>query len=103
MRRLRSTMWVVLLAAGCANPDGQPRTFPDNDLVLAVGNGARMGCSCLFVMNMNEEYCRQWVKASPDVARVTFDVGRKRVEASALVSWAATARWVDERHGCILE
>lgn len=94
---------LALLLTSCANPEGQPRTFPDSDLVLAVGNGARMGCSCLFVMNMNEQYCREWVKASPDVAKITFDLAGKRVEASAFVSWAATARWVDERHGCILE
>lgn len=101
MKRL--LLLVALSAWGCANPDGQPRTYPDNDLMLATGNGARMGCSCRFVMNMSEAYCREWVKASPDVAKLTFDVARKRVEATAFVSWSATARWVDERHGCILE
>jgi hypothetical protein len=99
----RSLFALAVFAASCADPDGQPRTFPDSDLVLAVGNGARMGCSCRFVMRMSEQYCREWVKASPDVAKLTFDVAGKRVEASAFVSWAASARWVDERHGCMLE
>ena len=91
------------LLAACANDNGTPRTFANSDLELAVGNSARMGCSCMFVMDMPEAYCRAWVKASPDVAKVSFDVANKRVESSAFVSWAATARVVDEKRGCILE
>ncbi len=101
MKRL--VLSVSLLLAGCADVDGSPRTFANSDLQLAVGNGARMGCSCMFVMNMSEAYCREWVKASPDVAKLTFDVANKKVEASSFVSWSATARWVNEKHGCVLE
>ncbi len=88
---------------GCANADGNPRTYDNNDLELAVGNSARMGCSCMFVMEMDEAYCRAWVKASPDVAKLTFDRANKRVESAAFISWAATAHFVDEKRGCILE
>lgn len=88
---------------GCADENGDPRTYDNNDLELAVGNSARMGCSCMFVMQMPEAYCRAWVKASPDVAKLSFDVVNKRVESSAFISWAATARFVDEKRGCILE
>lgn len=92
----------LLLLAGCAS-EGPPRTFANNDLELAVGNSARMGCSCMFVMERDEAYCRAWVKASPDVAKVTFDASRKRVEASAFLSWAAAAHYVDDKVGCVLE
>lgn len=102
MRTLLLTMALCVLA-GCANENGDPRTYDNNDLELAVGNSARMGCSCMFVMEMDEAYCRAWVKASPDVAKVTFDRTNKRVESSAFISWAATARFVDEKRGCILE
>lgn len=99
--------FLSLLALGllvsCANDHGTPRTFDNNDFELAVGNSARMGCSCMFVMEMPEEYCRAWVKASPDVAKLTFDVAHKRVESSAFISFAATARYVDDKRGCILE
>lgn len=93
----------VLVLAGCANETATPRTFANSDLELAVGNSARMGCSCMFVMGQTEEYCRAWVKASPDVAKVTFDTANKRVESSAFVSWAATAHYVDDKRGCVLE
>jgi hypothetical protein len=104
------TLWksgllgAALLLGSCANPDAEPyHTYSANDLTLAVGNSARMGCSCLFVMEMPESYCRAWVKASPDVAKVTFDLANKRVESTAFLSWGATARFVDEKRGCILE
>ena len=94
---------LVPLFHGCADEGGHPRTFDNNDLELAVGNGARMACSCLFVMNMSETYCREWVKASPDVAKISIDFANKKVESSAFVSWAATARYVDDKRGCVLE
>lgn len=103
MKRFMLCAVVALALASCADDDGNPRTFDNNDLELAVGNSARMGCSCLFVMEMSEAYCRAWVKASPDVAKVNFDTANRRVEASAFVSWAATARYVDDKRGCVLE
>lgn len=103
MKTLLMVLGLGVVLAGCADDDGTPRTFDNNDLELAVGNSALMGCSCMFVMNMDETYCRAWVKASPDVAKVSFDVANKRAEAAAFVSWAATAHFVDEKRGCVLE
>lgn len=104
MKRLFFVAALALLGlAGCADDNGTPRTYDNNDLELAVGNSARMGCSCMFVMEMDEAYCRAWVRASPDVAKVSFDTVNKKVEAAAFVSWAATARYVDEKRGCVIE
>jgi hypothetical protein len=99
-------LWMALVAAGagaCANDASSPRTFANSDLELAVGNGARMGCSCMYVMEMPEAYCRAWIRATPDVAKVSFDVAAKTVETSSFISWSAKARYVDDKHGCILE
>ena len=52
---------------------------------------------------MSESYCRAWILATPDVARVSFDATAKTAEAAAFVSWAAKARYVDDQHGCVLE
>jgi hypothetical protein len=99
--------WLALgalaLLVSCADVNGTPRTFANSDLELAVGNGARMGCSCMYVMQMSESYCRAWILATPDVARVSFDATAKTAEAAAFVSWAAKARYVDDQHGCVLE
>jgi len=100
MRRL--TCVLLLAAASCAS-DGPPRTYSDNDAELAVGNAARMTCSCVFVMQMPEEFCKAWVKASPDVARFSVDRGSKSVSSSALISWSAKAHYVDDDVGCVLE
>lgn len=97
------TLVALGLVAGCANDNGTPRTFANSDLELVVGNAARMGCSCRFVMEMPEDYCRAWVRASPDVAKLSFDMVNKKVESAVFISWAATARFVDEKRGCILE
>lgn len=102
MRRLLA-MGALALFLSCANENGAPRTFANSDLELAVGNGARMGCSCMYVMEMPESYCRAWVLATPDVARVSFDTTAKTAAAAAFVSWAAKARYVDDKRGCILE
>jgi hypothetical protein len=93
----------ALLLAGCASRATDPQTYDNNDVELAVGNAARMSCSCLFVMNMSDEFCAAWVKASPNVAKFSVDKEKKTVEASALLAWGARARFVDARHGCLLE
>ena len=92
----------ALALAGCAS-EGPPQTFDNNDLELVVGNATRMTCSCLFVMNMSEEYCRAWTKARPDIARFSVDWQNKRIEASTFIVWPATAHFVDDKVGCVLE
>ena len=94
---------ISALALTACPTDGPPRLYKANDAELAVGNAARMSCSCVFVMNMPEDFCKAWVKASPDVARFSVDKGNKSVEASAFISWAAKAHYVDDDVGCVLE
>ncbi len=87
----------------CAFYDPEGSTFANNDIELAVGNAAKMVCTCKFVMEMDDAFCADWVRASPDVARYSYDPTAKTVEASAFVTWAAHAHYVDERRGCVLE
>lgn len=94
---------VVMLVSGCAADDAKLRTYDNNDLELATGNAAKSTCTCLFVMKMDEAYCRDWVRASPNVARFTVDEMNKTVQSSAFISWTAKARFVDDKRGCVLE
>jgi hypothetical protein len=98
----RAAIFALLCFAGCAN-DGPPRTYKANDAQLAVGNSARMGCSCVFVMGMSDDYCRAWVKATPDIASFNVDHGNKSVSSTAFISWTAKAHYVDDNVGCVLE
>jgi hypothetical protein len=100
---MRLASLALLLLAACADDNAPHRSFANNDLELAVGNGARFGCTCIFVMKMDEAYCRDWVKASPDVAKIAIDRTAKTVESSAFISFSAKAHFVDERRGCVLE
>ncbi len=90
------------LALGCGNSSGV-RQYHNNDVQLAVGHAARDTCSCLFVMGQDEAFCQAWVKASPDIAKVTIDRGAAKVHASALMLWEATAHYEGEPYGCVVE
>jgi hypothetical protein len=100
MKRL--LLLLAFACGGCA-AEGDTRTYDNNDLELVAGNAAKMACSCLYVMNRDETYCKAWVRASPSVARLAADPVKKTVEASAFIVWTAKARFIDERRGCLLE
>lgn len=104
MSRLLVVAALALLGASCAGENAKgERTYDNNDAELAVNNAAFMTCTCVFVMEMPDDFCSAWVKASPAVARVGVDRGTKSVESSAFVTWAARAKWLDAKRGCALE
>lgn len=88
--------------AGCAS-EGPPRTFDNNAIEIATGAAAHGGCSCVFVMGMPESYCQEWTRISPPIVRFSVDYVTKRVEASAWITTTASARYVDDKLGCVLE
>ena len=76
------------------------REYQHNDLQLVTSYTAKDACSCLFVMEQTEEYCRAWTKASPDVSKLTFDLQARTVESTAFLLWGAKVRYVDDVVGC---
>ena len=54
-------------------------------------------------MEQSEDYCRAWVRASPDIVKVRFDDEAKAVKTSVLGLVRGRAVWVDEQSGCQLE
>jgi hypothetical protein len=100
------TLLALLLCAcrGVAHPeDPQRRPYQAGDLALLASYTAKESCSCLYVMEMGEDYCRAFTKASPAVASWSVDRGARTVRASALVLWRASARFVSDEIGCVLE
>lgn len=102
MRRALLTSLVLLGLAGCGKAS-EDRQYKWNDLMLITSFTAKSTCTCLFVMNRDETYCRTWTKESPAVASWTADMKAKTVSSSALVFWGARAHFVSEHAGCVLE
>ncbi|MBX5483346.1 MAG: hypothetical protein IRZ16_16115 [Myxococcaceae bacterium] len=106
---MRRTLLFAAAASlfACGTPPdgahGQPREYDNNDLQLISGYTAKELCSCLFVMERDEDYCRAWTKASPAVANARVDRAHKSVEAGALMFWMRRAHYVDEHFGCVLD
>lgn len=94
---------VVPLLALLLSCGSEVREYDNNDLQLISGYTAKELCSCLFVMEMDEAYCRAWTKASPSVATARVNREEKTVEAGALLFWGRRARYVDASFGCVLE
>ena len=92
----------LLPALGSCQNSGR-RLYDNNDLELVTAYTAKDACSCLFVMERDEAFCRAFVRASPAVARLTIDAEKKVVETTALLLWGARARFVDARQGCVVE
>lgn len=103
----RAGRWLGVLAVGLwgasCGGDAGGRVYERNDLQLATGYTAKEACSCLFVMEQTEDFCRAWTKASPDVAGFRVDWEARTVEASALLLWGARARFDEALSGCVLE
>lgn len=94
--------WALALAA-CTGEAPRGRPYDNNDLQLITAYTAKELCSCLFVLEQPEDFCRAWTRASPAVASYRVDLPGRAVEASAVLLWGARARFVDEKTGCVLE
>lgn len=97
-RTLLAAAALVLGACG----GGARREYAQNDLQMLTAFTAKSHCSCLFVMEMDDAFCAAWTKQSPPLARLEVDRHNKQVSASALMLWAAKARWIDAGTGCAL-
>ncbi len=53
-------------------------------------------------MERDDAFCRDWIRVSPDVARITVDEDAKTVTSRALMGWKRTARF-DPVDGCRLD
>jgi len=111
-RRWRLLLWaavaVALLVLGAGAVllgilPGVMGRYRASTPALAVAYRAKETCSCVFVEGRDEGFCRAWTVATPDIARAEVDRARERVRARALLFWTATARFVGEGRGCVLE
>jgi len=98
-----------------ASPKGEPSPWTDpppsprgpgkydNSLFrLASGFSAQEVCSCVFVMGRDEDFCAEWTRVSPDVAKFRVDHEARTVRARALGMGRTEARYTGEKTGCQL-
>jgi hypothetical protein len=86
---------VILLLLACTSKD--PEKYSAELLSLATSFAAQEGCSCRFVMERDEAFCEEWIRVSPDIARITVDEQANTVTSSALMGWKRTARFDPSR------
>lgn len=92
---------VAALLLSCG---GSPaREYDNNDLQLITAYTAREMCSCLFVLEQSEEYCRIWTRQNPALYTLKIDREQKVVSSAAVMLWGARARFVDAAVGCVLD
>jgi hypothetical protein len=92
-------MWWIL---ACASGAVEREKYSAPLLTLATSFAAQEGCSCRFVMERDQAFCEEWIRVSPDIARITVDEEKKSVTSKALMGWSRTARFV-EGQGCTLD
>ncbi len=97
MRRLLCIATLLAAISGCSD------SYDRNDLELITAFTAKQMCTCVFVMNHDEAFCRNWVAESPPVATVSVNLADQTTEAEALLMWGASAHFVSERFGCLLD
>lgn len=103
MRRLLVLIPLAMMTCG-AGGDGEarPERYEAGLLKLASGVAAKEVCSCVFIMGRDEDFCRDWTRVSPDIAKFRVDYEAKTVRGRALF-WRSTARYQGVREGCVLE
>ena len=85
------------LFMGCAEG------YSHNDLRMLTAYRAKEVCSCLFVQQQTEDYCRAYTVAFPNLATYSVDLEEKVVQAEALLVWSTTARYQSAKFGCVLD
>jgi len=89
---------LLLLTCGARGP----AKYDAGLLKLASGVTAKEVCSCLFVMEMDEAWCQEWTRVSPDISKFKVDYDAKTVKGRALLA-RTTARYTGAREGCVIE
>lgn len=92
---------LILLSVGCPKP--QVHTYDNSLFALGAGFSAKEVCSCVFVAGLDEDFCREWTRVSPDLARFRIDEDEQLVRANTLGLGRAVARYQGAQLGCVLE
>lgn len=69
---------------------------------LASGYHAKHMCTCLFVIEQNEEFCQDLAKTQPNWIMYKIDHQEKTVKATFALFFSASAIYKESKSGCSL-
>lgn len=79
----------------------EPEMAPEAALPVSAFH-AKMLCSCIFVMEQSEEYCKSYTQIGLPIQNEEIDYNEKRTSALAF-GVPATAHYQGDRLGCLLD
>jgi len=100
MRTTLGTTIIIMLGLGTS---ACGESYGNTELRLLVNFAAKETCSCVFVMRQSDAACLEYSRQFIPVGNVDIRHGQRRVDATQGGTWAGTARFVDDRLGCVLE
>ena len=100
---MKALLPLLMLLVGCAKSEEALPTYDATLLQLASGYSATMVCQCVFMMGQTEEYCADWSRVTPEVAKFKVDREEKSITSRSLGFRPVTAIYVDDRQGCVVQ
>ncbi len=92
----------LLLLPACGGKS-DVHTYDNSLFELASGFSAKQVCSCVFVSGRDPQFCKEWTRVSPNVARFKIDEEAMTVTSRALGMGKQVAHYHGDGLGCTLE
>ncbi len=74
--------------------------YRDGILHMGLSSTAHLMCSCLFVSENDENFCREYAALKQVTPRIQIDFEQKRVKTRLLLLFTAEAEYVGQNAGC---
>lgn len=74
--------------------------YRDGILHMGLNSTAHLMCSCFFVSENDESFCREYAALEQVSPRIEIDIENKSVRSSLLLFFSAEAEYVGENAGC---
>ena len=99
MKKLLSITVVALFFVGCSK-EGE---YSSSIARLGLNFTAKSMCSCLWVSENSEEFCRDYTELKQVTPSIAVDQQAKLVETSLFWILRAKAKFIDDKRGCQLQ
>ena len=91
--------FLILMLTACTKKEGE---YSSSIARLGLNFTAKSMCSCLWVSDNDEEFCREYAALKQVTPRISVDHDAKIVKTSLFWILSSKARFVNSRRGCQL-